>query len=95
MDKVIEHNNQEDHILAQVKKIKGFYSHLTNYLSVICLLFVINFVTGTEDLWAVYPALGWGIFIVSHGIKAFELFNFLGHDWEKKEVEKRLAKLNK
>ncbi len=85
---------QQQLVVAQVKKIKAFYAHLTHYLSVISLLFVINFVTGTEDIWAIYPALGWGIFIVSHAIKAFELFNFLGDDWEKKEVEKRLAKLD-
>ncbi|MEZ8824625.1 2TM domain-containing protein [Vibrio amylolyticus] len=87
--------NQQEQVMVQVKKVKGFYAHLTKYLSVICLLFVINFVTGTEEFWAIYPALGWGIFMVSHAIKAFEIFDFLGDDWEKKEVEKRLAKLNK
>lgn len=85
--------HQQKHVMAQVKKIKEFYSHLTHYLLVIGLLFVVNFVIGTEVNWAIYPALGWGVFIVSHAIRAFELFNFLGHDWEKKEVEKRLAKL--
>ncbi|OLQ85189.1 hypothetical protein BIY21_19310 [Vibrio ponticus] len=94
MNQAMHTTEQQEHVLAQVKKIKEFYSHLTHYLSVICLLFVINFVAGTEDLWAIYPALGWGIFIVSHAIKAFEPFNFLGYDWEKKEVEKRLNKLN-
>lgn len=95
MDHAMHTTTQQEHVMAQVKKVKAFYAHLTNYLSVISLLFVINFVTGTEEIWAIYPALGWGIFIVSHMIKAFELFNFLGNDWEKKEVEKRLAKLRK
>ncbi|WP_406734387.1 2TM domain-containing protein [Vibrio scophthalmi] len=95
MVQTIQTPNQHEQILAQVKKIKEFYVHLTKYLSVICLLFVINFVTGTEELWAIYPALGWGIFMVSHAIKTFEIFNFLGDDWEQKEVEKRLTKLRK
>ncbi len=87
--------NQQEQVVAQVKKIKEFYNHLTKYLSVISLLFVINFVTGTEELWAIYPALGWGIFMVSHAINAFEVFNFLGDDWEQKEIEKRLKKTRK
>lgn len=87
--------NQQEKVVAQVKKIKEFYNHLTKYLSVISLLFVINFVTGIEELWAIYPALGWGIFMVSHAINAFEVFNFLGDDWEQKEVEKRLKKNRK
>ena len=95
MDQTMHTTNQQEQVIAQVKKIKEFYAHLAKYLSVICLLFVINFVTGTEELWAIYPALGWGIFLVSHALKAFEVFNFLGDDWEKKEVEKRLTKLNK
>lgn len=95
MDQTIHTPNQQEQIVAQVKKIKEFYVHLTKYLSVICLLFVINFVTGTEELWAIYPALGWGIFMVSHAIKSFEIFNFLGDDWEQKEVEKRLKKTRK
>ncbi len=87
--------NQQAQIIAQVKKIKGFYVHLTKYLSVIFLLFVINFITGTEEYWVIYPALGWGIFMVSHAIKAFDIFDFLGEDWEKKEVKKRLNMLSK
>ena len=95
MEQTMHTTNQQEHIRAQVKKEKEFYVHLTKYLSVICLLFVINFVTGTEELWAIYPALGWGIFMVSHAIRAFEIFNFLGDNWEQKEVEKRLTELRK
>ncbi|MEZ8826960.1 2TM domain-containing protein [Vibrio amylolyticus] len=95
MTQTMHTNTKEEGVMAQVKKIKAFYAHLANYLSVICLLFVINFVTGAGEFWAIYPALGWGVFVISHAIRAFEWFNFLGDDWEKKEVEKRLAKLHK
>ncbi|WP_260260192.1 2TM domain-containing protein [Vibrio intestinalis] len=95
MEQTMHSPNQQEQVVAQVKKIKEFYNHLTKYLSVISLLFVINFVTGTEELWAIYPALGWGIFMVSHAINAFEVFNFLGDDWEQKEIEKRLKKTRK
>lgn len=39
-----------------------------------------------------WPAMGWGIGIVSHALSAFEIMNFFGADWEKKQVEKRLGR---
>ena len=78
--------------LAKVKTIKRFYSSLISYVAVISLLFVINFVTDPGYIWAWWPALGWGIGIVCHGLRAFELFNFFAPDWERKQVEKRLAR---
>ncbi len=95
MDKEMHATTQHEQLITQVKKVKRFYVHLTNYLLVICLLSVINFVTGTEEIWVIFPAIGWGIFVISHAVKTFEMFNFLGDDWEKKEVEKRLSKLQK
>ncbi|MCG7499616.1 2TM domain-containing protein [Vibrio sp. Of7-15] len=79
-------------ILEQVRAIKSFYSNLISYFSVIALLFVINFMIDPSYIWAWWPALGWGIGIVCHGLSAFEVLNFFGPDWEKKQVEKRLGR---
>ncbi|KXO13792.1 hypothetical protein AKG98_2365 [Moritella sp. JT01] len=49
-------------------------------------------ITGPNYIWAWWPAIGWGIGIVSHGLSAFEILNFFGADWEKKQVEKRLGR---
>nr|WP_243694239.1 2TM domain-containing protein [Vibrio viridaestus] len=59
---------------------------------VIALLFVINYVTNPENIWAWWPALGWGIGVVSHGLRAFEIVNIFGLEWEKKQVEKRIGR---
>lgn len=85
-------DKQEQDAIDQVRAIKGFYSHLITYVLVISLLFVINLLTNPEYIWAWWPAMGWGIGIVNHGLNAFELFNFFGPKWEKKQIEKRLGR---
>lgn len=90
MNDEIKVTSDEKEALEQVRSIKAFYSNLTSYVSVIALLFAINLMTDPSYIWAWWPALGWGIGIVSHGLSAFEIFNFFGAGWEKKQVEKRL-----
>ncbi len=75
-----------------LKGSRAFYSNLTSYVLVIGMLFVINYFTGPDYWWAVWPALGWGIGIVSHALSAFEVVNVFGPDWERKQVEKRLGR---
>lgn len=50
---------------------QAFYRHLLRYVIIISLLFVINWLTGPDYIWAKWPALGWGIGILSHARKAF------------------------
>lgn len=44
-------SDEESKVLAQVREIKGFYSHLITYTLVISMLFVINFVTDPSYIW--------------------------------------------
>ncbi|MEZ8080476.1 XRE family transcriptional regulator [Enterovibrio norvegicus] len=83
---------EETRVINQVREIKGFYSHLMTYALVITGLFILNYMTSPEYIWAWWPAMGWGIGIVSHGLSAFEVLNFFGADWERKQVEKRLGR---
>ncbi|THB64910.1 MAG: helix-turn-helix domain-containing protein [Gammaproteobacteria bacterium] len=82
----------EAEALRNVRDIKGFYSHLIKYVVVIGILFVIDILTGKGINWFYWPALGWGIGIVFHGLSLFEKLSFFGTDWERKQVEKRLRK---
>lgn len=88
----IKITSEEQQVIEQVGAIKGFYSHLVSYLLVISALFVINLFTNPEYIWAVWPAMGWGIGITMHGLNAFDLFNLFGTEWEKKQIEKRLGR---
>lgn len=78
-------------ILEEVRAIKDFYSSLITYSVVISLLFIINFMTGSY-IWAVWPALGWGVGIIFHGVKAFKLVTLFADRWEARQVAKRLPK---
>ncbi|PSU34927.1 2TM domain-containing protein [Photobacterium lutimaris] len=92
MNEKTQITSEERKVIEQVREIKGFYSHLVTYVLVIAMLFVINFMTDPSYIWAWWPAMGWGIGIVSHGLSAFEVFNFFGAEWEKRQIEKRLGR---
>ncbi len=85
---------EEQQVYEQVKEIKGFYSHLISYVAVIAMLFVINLIVSPGYIWAIWPMLGWGIGLTIHGLNTFEVMNLFGADWERKQVEKRLADKN-
>ena len=84
-------NTEEALALHHVRKLKGFYIHLTQYVVVISALFALNLWQGAPHLWAVWPALGWGIGILVHALRVFEIHPF-GPDWEKRKVEERLGR---
>ena len=92
MDTETKLTQDEQVAIEQVQAIKGFYSHLTTYVLVIALLFAINLFTNPTYIWAVWPALGWGIGIINHGLGAFEVLSFFGPKWEKRQIEKRLGR---
>lgn len=87
-----EQSREEARVIEQVKEIKGFYSHLITYVIVILGLFLLNSWVTPHFYWATFAALGWGIGLVSHGISVFEIFNWFGPEWERKQIEKRLGR---
>ncbi|ELX4136794.1 2TM domain-containing protein [Vibrio vulnificus] len=84
--------DEEQTVIDQVRAIKGFYSHLMTYVLVIGLLFAINLLTDSSYIWAWWPAMGWGIGIINHGLNAFEVFNLFSAKWERRQIEKRLGR---
>ena len=91
--------NDEALALRQVRRIRGFYKHLMIYVLVIgglCIYgLLIQPLTGRTShaaWWPLWPAFGWGIGLLAHGLSAFETLPFLGADWEKRQVEKRLGR---
>jgi transcriptional regulator with XRE-family HTH domain len=92
MNSATKLSSEEQAAFESVHNLKSFYSHLITYVVVITLLFIINFISSPGYIWAVWPALGWGFGIISHAVKAFELFNLFSPEWEKRQVEKRLGR---
>ena len=82
----------EEKAITYVRDIKGFYTHLIKYAVVIFCLFLMNLYNSPNHYWVIWPALGWGIGVLFHGLNVFEVFNFFGPEWEKRQIEKRLSK---
>lgn len=78
--------------LTHVRKVKGFYIHLTQYLIVIPILAAINLLGYPSYLWFVWPALGWGLGVAAHGATVFGAVPFLDGAWERREVERYLGR---
>lgn len=77
--------------LRQVRRIKGFYVHLTQYAVVVTCLAVINYFFAPRVPWVLFVALGWGLGVLLHGLRAFGP-PLLGPAWERRQVEKRLGR---
>lgn len=75
-----------------VEGLKGFYGHLISYVLVIGGLFVINYLSNPDYIWAWWPMLGWGLGLMSHAINLFQPFKLFGPEWERHQVEKRLGR---
>ncbi len=69
----------------RVEAIKGFYGNLLAYCLVIPFLAWINLRT-TEFYWVLFPAFGWGIGLVAHGMEAFGYNPLWGKRWEEKKI---------
>lgn len=78
--------------MEYVRDIKAFYVHAIQYAVVKLGLLALNLWTGPEFLWVIFPALGWGIGLMAHGLSVFEIVNFFGHGWEKRQIAKRLER---
>ena len=85
-----ELQTDEREAMEYVRDIKAFYTHAIIYGVVIVGLFTLNIVTGSGYFWAIWPALGWGIGLAAHGLSIFEVVNFFGDNWEKRQIERRL-----
>lgn len=72
----------------RVKELKGFYANLTSYCLVIPFLVFVNLFTSPEYYWFWWPMLGWGIGLISHGIKTFGI----GTDWEERQIKKYMER---
>ena len=94
MDNAVSENQSAEEILAfnQVRKLKGFYIHLAQYVLVIALLSVINALTTPNRWWVQWVVMGWGIGVFFHWLQISERFSLFGSKWEKEQVEKRLGR---
>jgi hypothetical protein len=99
MEIIMEPNYSEDdkYYLAKkkVQSIKGFYGNLTSYIGVNIILIFINLFTTPKHLWFYWPLFWWGIGVVIHGLKVFEVIPVFGKDWEQRKIKELMEKENR
>ena len=78
--------------LARVRKIKGFYWHVVQYVVIVGFLVAVNLLTFPRYFWAGWTALAWGLGLALHGLQVFDKIPFLNADWERRTVEKYLGR---
>lgn len=83
--------NERD-AMEYVRDIKSFYTHALQYGVVMTGLLIINLLTSPDFFWVIFPALGWGVGLLVHGLSVFEIVNLFGPDWEKRQIEKRMRR---
>ena len=76
----------------QVRKLRGLYSHLISYVVVMSGVAAINLLLMPRVIWFIYPLLGWGVGVISHAASVLDILPWLGPEWERRQVEKRLGR---
>jgi transcriptional regulator with XRE-family HTH domain len=94
MENVINESQSAEEILAfnQVRKLKGFYIHLAQYVLVVTLLAFINVFASPNRWWVHWVIIGWGLGVLFHWLQVSDRFSLFGSKWEKEQVEKRLGR---
>jgi hypothetical protein len=75
----------------RVRRIAGFYQHLIVYVLVNIGLALINLTSEPDEIWFLYPLLGWGIGVAAHGLKVF-LAEGWARSWEEKKIRELMEK---
>lgn len=83
---------QEEEAFRYVRRLRAFYVHLSQYILVNLGLLAINLLFMPQRLWVLWVIGGWGLGLLGHAFSVFRPSWFLGPDWERAQVEKRLGR---
>lgn len=69
----------------RVRSLRAFYTHLTAYVVINFVLFLINSST-PGPAWFYAPMIGWGLLLCLHALHAYEMLPWTTQDWEHRKV---------
>jgi transcriptional regulator with XRE-family HTH domain len=85
-------DRQEEEAFKYVRKLRGFYTHLFQYIVITLALLAINLIFSPHKMWVFWVIGGWGLGVLMHASRVFRPGWFLGPQWERQQVEKRLGR---
>lgn len=85
-----EHEEQE--AFDYVRKLRGFYIHLIQYVVVVAILLAINLLVSPNRFWVHWVAGGWGLGVAMHAFRVCWPYRLFGPQWERQQVERRLGR---
>ncbi|MFS4580184.1 2TM domain-containing protein [Phaeobacter sp. C3_T13_0] len=80
--------DNERKAVEYARDIKGFYSHLVLYIVSVVVMAAGNMYFQSDNLWFIWPSVGWGLGVASHGLAAFEILSFYDVNWERRQIDK-------
>ena len=83
---------QEAEAFEFVRKLRRFYMHFFRYVIVTLALLAINLTVTPANMWVFWVIGGWGLGVLLHAFRVFRPDWFLGPQWERQQVEKRLGR---
>ena len=79
----------------QVQKIKSFYTHLIIFIIVNAFIIIkkTQNIDEGESIWHAFKlAFFWGIGLVFHGLKTFDVKPIFGKNWEERKIKEMMDK---
>lgn len=86
----MDHAREE--AVRRVRRKRRFLTVVAVYAALSVLWFLIDMLTGTDDLWFYWPVLGAGIIVAVVGIAMFGIEGMFGRDWERRQVDRYLER---
>lgn len=74
------------------KKIK-FYLHLSSYVFVNIILFIINYIYTPNEWWFVWITLLWGVGLLFNYLRVFVLYDKIDELYRYNMIEKEMEKM--
>jgi len=82
----MEKSEKYERAKERVAELKKFYTHLITYIVIMALLFFVDLADG-GNWWVHWPAIGWGLFVLMHGISVGFGIGMFGPGWEEKKIK--------
>jgi hypothetical protein len=69
----------------RVRAMRAFFTHLTIYVGINFILFLVDTATA-GPAWFYVPMLGWSLLLALHGLHAYDLLPWTTQNWEQRKV---------